>query len=651
VTCVVEPTFRLLDARVGWDAASATGLVGLQRVSGITLRALHPGEVSAADAAKYFLPRRLAEGPERCQWLLAPKRGTRLLRLSACVATDACPADRGCFAPWGPALLRPNAVAAACGLIAIADAGGGEVVVVNGAAEPHARFAVDRPRAVAITPWRELWVADAHGDLRRFGLDGTPQAPAAHGLGRPVALRASNSRMWLLHARGSRLTLACFDRRGARRPDGLSRLRRELAPGAVGAWGREGFCWAEQPGPVADCIDWNGCPADRPVRPFGRRALAPQGQLVIVPLDSENPRTTWHRVRADADVPPGTSLSFDYATVDAVGDVPEWRRPEGNPTDFLVLAPPGQLLALRMTLIGDGFQTPRVRRVRVDFPRATSADFLPAVYREEARAADFTERFVALFDAEIECLDDVIATFPRWLHAGSAPDGALAWLGGLIGLSFDSNMTPAQRRQLIDEAPQLFAARGTPYGLLRVLEIVTGQTIALVEQRNPFGAVASGGAACAPADSDFPGARLNETRLFGTAARRARVGRSLLGRARVRSLGNPDMDPFSDAAFRIDVHFPPGAATSDKARARLARMVEALKPAHVLARVRFGGAGGGFVVGTHAVVGVDTALTPAPPPVLGVRARLSRHTVLWPSARARGRGLRLEFPILGATPL
>jgi hypothetical protein len=165
----------------------------------------------------------------------------------------------------------------------------------------------------------------------------------------------------------------------------------------------------------------------------------------------------------------------------------------------------------------------------------------------------------------------------------------------------------------------------------RVLEIATGIMPSIVEEGNPFGAVGR--------------ARLSETRLFGKNARRFRLDRSAIGRAALRSYGHPDADPLLAAAYRFSVGFSPAVAQSAHDRSRLSALVSALKPAHTVVRLRFGGSG--FVLGPQSMVGVDTALTPPAPPVLGSSTWLSRITILWPSARARGPGLPVDFPVVG----
>ncbi len=654
MSCMPEPTFRLLDARVGWDRKSSKGLMGFRSSKGLELAPRFLGAASPADVLPHFFPPRLSHGASRCEWLLAPvDRPHRLLRLAACVpepSTACAGRARGCFEPWGPELRRVRSVASDCHLALVADAGAEAALLVDFAGNVRATFPVARPGAVAIAPWGELLVA-SDGRVLRFGLSGDGRGSVGEKLGRVVGLRAGHRRswrdgedpaeIWVAHRRGGRLVLSCFGRSGAPIPRaGPARLARTFDPVGVRAWDAHGFCWTDPRGPLAPCLDWNGCPTQEEIRPFGLRRRAPKGELVIEPLDGTDPRTVWHRVRVDADVPIGTEVRVSVATLDAPGGtVHRWQPGPQGGLDLLVRQPPGRYLALRLELAGDGRLTPRVRQVRVDFPRATSADLLPAVYREEPRAADFTERFAALFDAALEGLDRAIERFPVALDVRATEDAYLPWLGGLLGIAFDESWSSQQRRTLLAEAPALFAKRGTPASLSRVLAIFTGERPAILEQRVPFGALGPAGA------RSTCRAAVGETRLFGRNAVRFRTDRSALGQAALRSYGNPDADPLREDAYRFDVMFPPTAAPSAERRSQLDALVRALEPAHAIATVRFGG--GGFVLGPRSAVGIDTALVGPPPPVLGRSTRLSRSTLLWPSPRARGPGLSLQHPVVG----
>lgn len=632
--CLREPTFRLLDARVGWDLARREGadIEGSGDASLLTLTPEHPREVSEEEVLPWFPPPWLARGTLGGDWLLAPGAHHRqLLRLEPCGSA---------FQPWGPELCGPEAVSSDCHRwMAVADRAAHQVVVLDAVGRPFSRVEVAAPSVVALTRWGELLVATGDSVLR-FGIGGEPRGRLNARFHRVLAIRADRQgKLWVVSRDpAERLRLARFKRTGARLRDADPALLPEvLPPTCVRLWNERGLCWASEPTPVAPCLGRDGRPLDaRALPPFGRRPRAAEGTLLTQALDSGAPRTVWHRVRIDADVPFGTEVRAALATVDRPDDeVPDdgWFEAPPGALDFLSTAPPGRYLVLRLSLRGEEGYTPRIRQVRIDFPRVTSANLLPSVYREEPRAGDFTERFLAMFDAELERLDRAIEQFPALLSADRAPPEVLSWLGGFLGLAFDSSWDTERRRAFLREAPALFRARGTPGGLERALTIACGHLPKLVEHTHPFGAVGRT-------------AVLGTTRLHGRNRRRFRLDRSVLGQSALRGFGNPDADPLRELAYRFTVLFPPGAARTDTERQRLSALVQALKPAHTVARVHFGG--GGFVVGTSSAVGIDTALLPPPAPILGQTTRLT-STVLRPSPKARTPGLHLEWPVVGVT--
>jgi len=224
------------------------------------------------------------------------------------------------------------------------------------------------------------------------------------------------------------------------RPATVSELAAGFKPTGLVAAAKVGFCLQDVGPdglPVKCCYSWYGrCLESSEVKTPASPAREDQGQLLTLPIDSGIPRCKWHRVQIDADVPAGTSLEVSVATSEKIAAEvqskhsadPGWPGfPAGIPhskdwqtlptpaTDFLIDQPPGRYLYLRLRLTGDGHATPLVRRIRLDFPRSTSLESLPSVYRENPRAEDFTERFLSLFDATIADLDRAIDLYPALL--------------------------------------------------------------------------------------------------------------------------------------------------------------------------------------------------------------------------------------------
>jgi phage tail-like protein len=673
VSCAAPPTFRLLDGWVGWDpdpalgGAASLGLDGLGEGEALEL-ALIGGGVDPAAILGYLPPPALASGCGPCEWyLVTPTPGACLLRRDGCHAFLGV---RGGVGVLGT-LVAPVAIAVRRHRVAVADPGAGVVRVWSRSGSTNAAIIpLAGARLVALAPWGELLViADGGTSVFRFGPTGEPRGalpaplPSLPPGGAVDRVAAGNDcAVWLVTREpavaldGTTTTayrLWRAEREGtAFREAALAELARAFAPTGIAAASDIGFCLDERghDGIVArTCYAWvDGCEVPEaeivPPPPAQRER---RGQLLTMVIDSGIPRCRWHRVRVDADVPFGTVLETAIASLESPltppqgvatppwgppfpGGVPhpsDWQAMTAR--DFLVDQPPGRYALVRLRLTGDGVATPRVRRVHLDMPRVTSLERLPAVYRDDPEAADFTERFLALFDATVDDVDRAIERVPALLDADGIPDAALPWLGRFLDIALDASWTPAQRRAIIDAAPELFRARGTVAGLTRAIELVMEATPVIEElpRGRQWGALGRTSV-------------VSGTRLFGSARARVTLDRSTLGPAPLWSFGSVDQDPFTELAFRFRVLLPPGLSQSPaRARDRLARLVAGQKPAHTAASVRVGG--GGFIVGVFAGVGIDTAFGSVAPPVLGERGnvRLSRMSVLWPGPEGRATGI------------
>ncbi|MDP9793185.1 phage tail-like protein [Catenuloplanes nepalensis] len=613
-----EPTFRLLDGYVGWDVAATSGLTGLRDPAGLRLARLggDPDAPTRRELLPWFPDPRLAPAPEG-GWFLATPGG--VLRRG----------PDGAWRPvWTPGCdpeppVRATLLASHGHWLAAADRDRVRVWWREGEQLTAVIRVRGGVRALAVDHRGGTVLATGHGtELWRFGPDGRPRGRFRTGLSGTIeGLRfGTRGRLHVLTDEHGTLRLWTLTR-GRPRPATVG----ALGPGTAltDAWAG-GFCLGE-----AGCHDWHGCPTGGP--PPAAPSVHRHGELRTTGIDSGIPRCRWHRVTVDADVPDGCAVHLAVAVTeetDSDGVVVEpddgdWQLAPAGATDFLIDAPPGRYLLLRLALTGDGTATPVVRRVRLDLPRHTSADLLPAAYLADPAAEDFTERFLSLFDVELAGIDRVLDRYPALLDPAGVPDEALPWLGGLLGFAFEAGWSPAVRRELLAAAPGLFRRRGTPGALRDVIRVVTGADPVITD-------LAAERAWLPLSDG---GVRLGAGRLFGRSAARFRLGTSPLGGAPLRSHGDPATDPLTEAAYRFRVSLPAGAAPVETAAVE--RLIAAHAPAHTAGTVHRGGLG--WVVGVRSTVGVDTAFVPLPETTVGTP--LDRGTVLAPSRRGVRRGI------------
>jgi phage tail-like protein len=642
------PTFRLLDYLVGWNNPDVCQLTDPDDPGGIQLAPLRASGLDRGDFLPWLPDPRLAPGCGPCAWYLAaPQRG--LLRRDPC--------GGGWQPAWPPdcdpgLAAAPHAIAARGHLLAAATPGA--VYVWRREGEQLIAVIPGYATALALAPWGELLLArDGSADLSRFDLTGLARGRIVTGMtGRIDALTTGRPlpdhdecTIWALTDTGGTWQLWCGDRGSLSpyqqaTPDDLALAVDQTSLTAVTD---QGFCLTE-PGPDGDLVTspfgWDG-QSIGPISP-ATAALQTTGQLLTTAIDSGQPRCRWHRVRVDADVPAGTSVAVALATSEDCTTGPpnpqDWQDGGAASADFLVDQAPGRYLYVQLRLTGNGTATPVVHRIRLDFPRVTSANQLPAVYTQDPAAGDFTERFLSLFDAAFEEGDRAVERYPALLDPGGVPDEVLPWLGGLLGLVFSPGWNADIRRSLIAAAPRLYQGRGTSATLSEVIKIVFDVDVAISEL-----ATDRNWAVLNPVLNQA--SRLGSTRLFSRSRTRFLVGGSALSSAPIRSFGNPDDDPLTAQANRIQVGVPPAPGRGGPDLTAVRALVASQAPAHIVAEVRLGGLG--LVVGVWSTVGVDTALVPLPAPVLEAPpgaaqpVMLGRHSVVWPSARGSWAGIRL----------
>jgi len=132
----------------------------------------------------------------------------------------------------------------------------------------------------------------------------------------------------------------------------------------------------------------------------------------------------------------------------------------------------GRYLQIKLRFSGNGMVTPRLRALRVWYPRFSySKRFLPAVYREDAVSGDFIERFLANMEGMNTQIEDRIVNVQALFNPDSAPTEALAWLAGWFDVALDPNWAEWRRRLFIKHAMDFFRWRGTIHGLRLALAI------------------------------------------------------------------------------------------------------------------------------------------------------------------------------------
>jgi phage tail-like protein len=258
----------------------------------------------------------------------------------------------------------------------------------------------------------------------------------------------------------------------------------------------------------------------------------PQGRVFAFGLDAGQPQTRWGRVRVQACLPAGTAITLrafsadefepDTAVVPPAADIaagtapaiaPDtqcpalpralWTRrgpasqalfrdPSPRPLapppdegfaiyDAPVPAAPGRWLWLVVEFSGTRHKSPRLKDIEIEFPGHDLLALLPRTLWREPAAQHFLHRLLmppaALLDEWAQAADQR----HRLLDARIAPESALAWLAGFVGLVLEPCWPAAAQRRLIAAAARLFRTRGTLASLHEMLQLLTDAEVLVVE--------------------------------------------------------------------------------------------------------------------------------------------------------------------------
>ena len=225
-----------------------------------------------------------------------------------------------------------------------------------------------------------------------------------------------------------------------------------------------------------------------------------EGSLETPALDGVDPGCVWHRLIFDGCLPPTASVTVWSRAADERDDLahmpwfeePAPRRratgselpllpaPSGEPAppsegtfELLFQRARGRWLQVRLVLRGDGRSSPRLRALRVWYPRFSYlVQYLPAAYREDAESASFLDRFLANLEGLFTSVEDRMAVAALLFDARTAPAEALEWLASWFGVALDPAWTEQKRRLFLRHAMDFFQARGTVRGLQAALRLV-----------------------------------------------------------------------------------------------------------------------------------------------------------------------------------
>ncbi|MFO1322807.1 MAG: phage tail protein [Burkholderiales bacterium] len=629
--------------------------------------------------------------------VLLDRVGHRLLRFDPCCCEfNPWP----CLADGDPRLPATFAsIAFACGQLLLPDPGAQRIVVLN-AANGALRGAWSAPIPAGGARW-------------------TPYDAAATTEGGIVVTDPANGGLHFLSAHGAyrgfvgglgavrSLAVDCFDFAYVRRDGEDAVLVVDLAqrrvvgsalrPAEIGArfaplpvtvlangWVDVG-AYCEPPAADPVFVDAAGAIAGPPAAD-ALPLFPPDGTWISGPLDSEIAACVFDRVELAGCAPAHTRVEIATVTADALltddqlaepwrwAPAGAWRDaaaaddhpPARLSQDFMLRSGPGRYCWLRLRFIGTAHASPCIDLATVDFPRVSLRRYLPVVFGAEPVAAEFTDRWLAIFDRGLRGIEAQVDEQARLfdpLSAPAAPDvpasrDFLAFLARWVGVALVRSWPLARQRRFLKHAPRVYPWRGTVAGLRASVYLFLGLDrwvdcvpapaccVPCPTRARDTGALrwrpprvvlehfrlrrwlALDHARLSDAAKLWGQRIVNRSQLSGRTdiLRGGASDGAQLGVTQLTMTQDPARDPFHVYAHRMSL-FVPAACARDPAVARaLARLVEDERPAHVAVQTIF--VEPRFRVGVQSMLGLDAVIGVRARPVALDGAPLGRGTVL-----------------------
>ncbi|WP_413935785.1 phage tail protein [Nitrospira sp. BLG_1] len=692
-----DPLHYRLDRRAGWRTEPSPALTQQVEASpgdgGLTLLPLPGTGAQLNDPSGSFggltWPDHVALLPGNTLVLFDRAQG-RLRRFDPCTCRFS---DWPCVGrdPKDPRLpLDAGGIAASCGRLYLCDTGHRRVLVLN-PVSGTVQAVWTSPVLQGLVPWQPedaavmlngdvvvsdpangcIHVFSAYGRHRRFfGQLGAVRSLAVDCLGR-IYIRVEGEPHVLVLDPDSGKIIGTPTRPGEIINRFLPLPVRMLVGGALDL-SDIGRCHANPP-PIFD-TSGKLTTAELPFPVYPK-----EGMWVSLALDSEITRCLWHRAILTGALPPGTRVtvyswtaeSEEPADLLALRPVEEWRlagtwhnpdavAPLSGQIDFLLRSQPGRYLWLKLQFQGDGSVTPQLDSVEIEFPRISLRRYLPAVFGAEPVSADFTDRWLALFDREFRSIETTIDRQARLFDPLACPAGPpakrdfLGWLAGWVGVALERNWPEERRRAYLKAAPQLFPWRGTLKGLRKSLYLFLA-----IDRYTDFQPKRADCVPCVvPSKTCWRPPRLllehfhlrrwmmlghaklsDNAKLWGERiVNRSRLGGpgefrvpdapsgAQVGVTQLKKTQDPCRDLFHVYAHKLSV-FVPAACVRDPSLARaLKRLVDLERPAHVETQVI--AVEPRFRVGVQAMLGLDAVIGWCTAPVELDGGVLGRATVL-----------------------
>ncbi len=194
-------------------------------------------------------------------------------------------------------------------------------------------------------------------------------------------------------------------------------------------------------------------------------------------FDSTFAGCKWHRMEVSFEIPRQKGVVSVYVMADdtknpAMADAEIFE----NKKDIYLHNINGRYLHIRIRLQSDpqGEASPVFERIKVYFPKETYLKYLPSVYSEDTQSKELLQRYLSIYQAVMEEIEEKITNTHLLIDPQTTPDSNfLNWLSLWLGLKREQNWSDEKWRELLAKAVYFFKRRGTREGLSELIELYT----------------------------------------------------------------------------------------------------------------------------------------------------------------------------------
>jgi phage tail-like protein len=109
--------------------------------------------------------------------------------------------------------------------------------------------------------------------------------------------------------------------------------------------------------------------------------------------------------------------------------------------------------------------------------------YLPEIYREKGPGTELLERFLGIFAAVLNGIDETIAAVPTYFDPEKAPGDFIPWLAQWFSLDL-YELLGERNREFILRAFEFYKEKGTVRGMEKLVTFLTGKKCRVIEFTN-----------------------------------------------------------------------------------------------------------------------------------------------------------------------